>query len=89
MPQICHNFTMRGVGNQELPDLSPLASVSSDKGAQSLLPDTLVLLARLIGLIVMQAMEFDKNKVWITGKCQWSLINEQNISVVTRYNLPG
>ena len=80
-PQICHNFTLRGVGDQELPDLSLLASVSSDKGQQSLLPGTLVPLAGHIGLKVIQATNFNKNKVWITGKFQLSLINEPNTSL--------
>ena len=66
---ICHSITMRWVGNQELTNLSPLASVSTNKGWQSLSPGTLVLLARPIGLIVTQATKFNKNKVWITGKC--------------------
>ena len=47
----------------------PLASVISNKGWQSLSPGTLVLLAGPIGLMVTQATEFNKNKVWIAGRC--------------------
>ena len=42
-----------------------LASVSSDKGWQSLLPGTLVLLVGSIGLMVTQTTEVNKNKDWI------------------------
>ena len=41
----------------------PPASVSFDKGWQSLLPGTLALLAGPIGLMVTQKIEFEKTKV--------------------------
>ena len=66
MPQICHNFTKIGVGHQGLPDPYSSASVSIDKGWQSLPLDTLALLAGLIGLMVMQATEVGKNKSWVS-----------------------
>ena len=50
MPQICHNFTLRGGTRYSLISLPP-ASVSCDKGWQSLLPGTPVLLAGLFGLM--------------------------------------
>ena len=55
-----------GVGDQELPDPSSSASVSSDKGRQSLPPGTLALLAGPIGLMLTQTTEVNKNKGWIT-----------------------
>ena len=59
----------------------PLAFVSSDKEWWSLSPGTLVLLVGPIGLMVIQATKFDKNKVCLTGNHQLSLINEPNISL--------
>ena len=67
---ICHNFSMRGVGDQELSDLSSSASVGSDKGRQSLSPGTLALLAGLIGLMVTETTKVNKNKGWITERHQ-------------------
>ena len=68
----------------------PLASVSSDKGQQSLSPGTLVLLAGPVGLMVTQATEFNKNKVWIAERCWSRLISKPNTSsVVIRYKIPG
>ena len=72
---------MRGVGDQELPDPLPLASVGSNKGQQSLPPGTLVLLAGPVGLMVTQATKFNKNKVWITRRCQSRVISELNTSL--------
>ena len=46
----------------------PQASVRCDKGWQSLLPGTLVLLAGPIGLVVTQTTEVNENKAWIGGR---------------------
>ena len=78
MPQICPTFTMRGWGIRDSLISLPLASVSSDKGWQSLSPGTLVLLAGPIGLMATQATELNKNKVWIAGRCQSRLISRPN-----------
>ena len=59
----------------------PLASVSSNKGWQSLSPGTLVLLAEPVGLMATQVIKFNKNKVQIAGKCQLRLINKPNTSL--------
>ena len=61
MPQICHNSTKIGLGNQGLPDPYSLVSEGTDKGWQSLPLGTLALLAGPIGLMVMQTTEVEKN----------------------------
>ena len=58
-----------------------LASVGSDKGWQSLPPDTLVLLAGPIGLMVIQTTEVNKNKGGIAGRCRSRIISKPNTSL--------
>ena len=58
----------------------PLASVGSNKGWQSLLPGTLDLLARPVGLMVTQASELNKNEVWIAGRWKLRVISKLNTS---------
>ena len=70
--------------------LSPLASIGSDKGQQSLSPGTLVLLAGSVGLMVTQATKFEKKQGLDCRKMpiklhQWT----KQISVVIRYKLPA
>ena len=66
MPQICHNLTKIGLGDQGLPDPYSSASVGTDEGWQSLPLGPLALLAGPIGLMVTQTTEVNKNKRWVT-----------------------
>ena len=58
---ISHNFTKIGVVDQGLPDPYSSVSVGTNEGLQSLPLDTLALLARLIGFMVMQKTLVKKN----------------------------
>ena len=78
MSQLC---LKRGWGTGNPLISLPPVCVGSNKGWQSLLPGTLVLLAGPIGLMDTQATKFNKNKVWITGRCQLRLINKPNASL--------
>ena len=83
--QGCHisvtTLLWEGVGIQGLPDTSYSASVSSNKGRQSLPPGTLALLTGPTDLMVTQTTKVNKNKGWSTKRHLSRVCSELNTSL--------